>query len=90
MLERDIVEIPQNFVRKTKVANIYATLVKSHIYGMERNIAVYLNPMKALNEREDSNSELSRIVKELDDLGAKCIEWDETKTHAEISHIVCE
>ena len=27
-------------IRKTKVANVYATLVKGNIYGMERNIVV--------------------------------------------------
>ena len=90
MRDTEIVEIPQNFVRKTKVANVYATLVKGNIYGMERNIVVYLNPMKALNEREDRNSELSRIGKELDNLSAECMEWDEPKIHAEISRIVGE
>ena len=90
MRDTEIAEIPQNFVRKTKVANVYATLVKANIYGMERNIAVYLNPMKALNEREDRNSELSRIGKELDSLSRKCSGWDEAKIHAEISRIVGE
>ncbi|MCL5783689.1 MAG: hypothetical protein M1476_07265 [Candidatus Thermoplasmatota archaeon] len=90
MRDTEIAENPQNFVRKTKAANVYATLVKGNIYGMERNIAVYLNPMKALSEREDRNSELSRIGKELDDLSERCGEWDESRIHGEISGIVGE
>ena len=70
----EIREKTQNFVRKTKVAKVYATLMKGNIYGIESNFAVYLNPMKALNEREDSNSELFHIEKELDNLSIECME----------------
>ena len=90
MENADIKEKPQNLVRKTKIANIYATLVHGNIYGKTGNVAVYVNPLKALNEREDRNSELSRIGKELDSLSGKCIDRDESGIHAEISHIVGE
>ena len=53
---KGIMEKPQNFVRKAKVTNVYVILVNGNIYGMKRNTAVYPNPMKALNEREDRNS----------------------------------
>ena len=66
LYDTEIAGIPQNFVRKTRAANVYATTVKGSIYGMERNIAVNQNPMKALNEREDRDSEFFRIGKELD------------------------
>ena len=83
-------ESPKNLVRKTKVANVYAQLVHGDLYGKERNVAVYLNPMKALNEREDRNSELARIGKELDHLSETCRDWDESRLHAEISRITGE
>ena len=85
-----IKEKPQNLVRKTKIANIYSTLVHENIYGKDGNIAIYVNPLKALNEREDRNSELARIGKELDDLSEKCMDWDEARIHTEISRIVDE
>ncbi|EQD32713.1 transposase IS4 family protein, partial [mine drainage metagenome] len=90
MQDTDIKEKPQNLVRRTMVANIYATLVHGNIYGKKRNVAVYVNPLKALNEREDRNSELARIGKELDLLSATCAEWDESEIHAEISRMVGE
>jgi Transposase len=58
------------------------------LYGKTRNIAVYLNPLKALNESDERNEELFRIGKELDDLSTKCVEWDEPRIHSEISRIV--
>ena len=90
MEDSGIREKPQNLVRRSKIANVYATLVRGNIYGKERNIAVYVNPMKALNEREERNSELARIGKELDDLSGGCTDWDEPEIHAEIYRIVGE
>ena len=90
MENTDIKEKPQNLVRRSKIANIYATLVRGNIYGKERNLTVYVNPLKALNEREDRNSELARIGKELDSLSGRCMDWDESKIHAEISRIIGE
>jgi transposase len=86
----NIKEKPHNIVRKMKIANMYATLSRGSIYGKIRNVAVYVNPMKALNEREDRNSELSRIGKELDSLSGRCSDWDESGIHAEIQGIVGE
>ena len=74
-------------VRKAKAANIYATLVHGNIYGKKRNIAVYVNPLKALNESDERNSELARIGKELDDLSGRCMEWNESTIHDEIARI---
>ncbi|MHB8371316.1 MAG: IS1634 family transposase [Thermoplasmataceae archaeon] len=90
MEDTDIKEKPQNFIRRTKIANVYAELVHRELYGKERNIAVYVNPLKALNEREERNSELARIGKEIDNLSERCVDWDESKIHAEISRIVGE
>ncbi|EQD26718.1 transposase, IS4 family protein, partial [mine drainage metagenome] len=90
MQSTDIKEKPQNLVRRTIIANIYTTLVQGNIYGKKRSIAVYVNPLKSLNEREERNSELARIGKELDLLSVTCAEWDESKIHAEISKIVGE
>ena len=81
---------PQNLTRKANTAHIYSVLVHGMLYGKSRNIAVYLNPLKALNESDERNGELSRIGKELDELSEKCKEWDESKIHAEISRIVGE
>ncbi len=90
MENTDIKEKPQNLVRRSKIANVYAALVHGDIYGKERNVAVYVNPLKALNEREDRNSELARIGKELDSLSGRCMDWDESKIHGEISRIIGE
>ena len=90
MLNTRIRESPQNLVRKTKVANVYAQLVQGDLYGRKRNVAVYLNPLKALNEADERNSELSRIGKELDRLSETCRDCDESRLHAEISRITGE
>ena len=88
--ETEIRAKPQNLTRKANTAYIYSALAHGMLYGKSRNIAVYLNPLKALNESDERNGELSRIGKELDDLSEKCGEWDEPKIHAEISRIVGE
>ena len=88
--ETEIRAKPQNLTRKANTAHIYSVLVHGMLYGKSRNIAVYLNPLKALNESDERNGELSRIGKELDELSEKCKEWDESKIHAEISRIVGE
>ena len=41
---------PQNLTRKANSAHIYSVLAHGMLYGKIRNIAVYLNPLKALNE----------------------------------------
>ena len=81
---------PENLVRKANTAYIYALLTHGNLYGKDRNIAVYVNPLKALNESDERNSELARIGKELDDLSEKCSGLDEAGIHAEISRIVGE
>ncbi len=78
---------PQNLTRKANTAHIYSTLAHGMLYGRVRNIAVYLNPLKALNESDERNGELSLIGKELDRLSGKCVEWDESRIRAEISRI---
>ncbi|MCL5785167.1 MAG: hypothetical protein M1151_00670 [Candidatus Thermoplasmatota archaeon] len=83
----EISEVPQNLARRTRIANVYADLVHGNAYGKTRNMTVYLSPLKALNEREDRNSELARIGKELDDLSGRCTDWDEPRIRAEISKI---
>ena len=88
--ETGIRTIPQNITRKAKTGHIYSVLTHGMLYGSERNIAVYLNPLKALNESDERNGELSRIGKELDILSEKCMEWDEARIHTEISRIVGE
>ncbi|MHB1622318.1 MAG: IS1634 family transposase [Cuniculiplasma sp.] len=88
--ETEIRSRPQNFTRKARTAHIYSVLTHGMLYGKTRNIAVYLNPLKALNESDDRNGELFRIGKELDDLSTKCVEWDEPRIHSEISRIVGE
>ncbi|EQD26722.1 transposase [mine drainage metagenome] len=88
--DTEIRERPQNLVRRVKTGNIYACMTHGMLYGKDRNIAVYMNPLKALNEREDRNSELARIGKELDALSSQCREWDEAKIHHEVSRILGE
>lgn len=90
MEDADIKEKPQNIVQKTKIVNICATLVHGSTYEKIRNVVVYVNLLKALDEREDRNSELSRMGKNLDNLSDKCSDWDESRIHAEISRIVGE
>jgi len=86
----EIRAMPQSFTRKAKTAHIYSVLTHGMIYGKIRNIAVYLNPLKALNESDERNEALSRIGKDLDSLSEKCGEWDEPGIHGEISRIVGE
>ena len=85
--ETEIRQRPESHVRKANTAHIYATLVSENIYGEKRNIAVYVNPLKALNESDERNSELARIGKELDDLSGRCMEWNESTIHDEIARI---
>ena len=77
-------------VRKAKAAKIYATLVHGNIYGKKRNIAVYVNPLKASNVCDERNSELADIAGKLDELSNKYMEWDEASIHSEISRITGE
>ena len=90
IMDTEILEKPQNLVRRTKIANVYAALVQGNLYGKKRSVAVYVNPLKSLNDREERNSELARIGKEIDDLSGRCMDWDESKIHAEISRIIGE
>lgn len=88
--ETEVKAKPQNITRKARTGHIYSVLTQGMLYGSERNIAVYLNPLKALNESDERNGELSRIGKDLDSLSEECGEWDESKIHAEISRITGE
>ena len=88
--ETEIRQRPETHVRKANTAHIYATFVQGNLYGKIRNIAVYVNPLKALNESDERNSELARIGKELDDLSGRCMDWDESSIHGEISRILGE
>jgi transposase len=83
----EIKQRPDNHVRKANTAHIYADLVHENIYGKNRNIAVYVNPLKALNESDERNSELSDIAKKLDILSRECKDWNESSIHREMSRI---
>ena len=86
----EIRQSPDSHVRKANAAHIYATLVTKNIYGKLRKMAVYVNPLKALNESDERNSELAGIAGKLDGLSDECMEWDEAAIHSEISHITWE
>ena len=90
MGETEIMQRPESHVRKANAAHIYATLVHGNIYGKNRNIAVYVNPLRALNESDERNSELAGIGRELDGLSGRCMGWDESSIHDEMSRIMGE
>ncbi len=46
------------------------------IFAASASIAVYLNTLKALNERARLNSELSHICEEPDNLPTECVKCD--------------
>ena len=90
MGEMEIRQRPESHVRKANTAHIYAALVRGNIYGRNRNIAVYVNPLKALNESDERNSELAGIGRRLDNLSGRCMEWNESSIHDEMSRIMGE
>ena len=77
----EIRQRPDSHVRKANTA---------HIYGKLRNMAVYVNPLKALNDSDERNSELAGIAGKLDRLSDECMEWDEAAIHSEIYRITGE
>ncbi|WP_393972170.1 IS1634 family transposase [Oxyplasma meridianum] len=79
---------PGNFVRKARSGSVYAHLVHADLYGKKRNIAVYLNAQKRLNESDERNTELARIGRELDDLSRKPGDMDEQSIHRQMEKIV--
>ena len=90
LTKTEIRQRPESHVRKANTAHIYAKLVHESIYGKIRNIAVYVNPLKALNESDERNSELIEIAEKLDDLSKRCMDWNESAIHAEITRITQE
>lgn len=79
-----VLETPQSFVHATRTGAIYTTKATPRLWGSEREVVVYSNAERAMDDRTERNEALSNIGKALTALSEKGKEWSEAKLHAAI------
>lgn len=90
LLNSDIPETPDTYVKESKTGPVYAVKLTGKIFGENRTLAVYSNAERAMREREERNRELQAIGTGLTYLSTKGEAKDESELHAAIKDIVGE
>jgi Transposase DDE domain len=88
LLNTDIPETPETYVKESKTGPVYAVKVTGKVFGENRTLAAYSNAERAMREREERNRELQAIGTGLTYLSTKGMDKDESELHAAIKNIV--
>src|SRR4030066_429775 len=88
LLNTEIPETPETYVKESKTGPVYAVKMTGKIFGENRTLAVYSNAERAMREREERNRELQAIGTGLTYLATKGTDKDESELHAAIKTIV--
>jgi hypothetical protein len=88
LLNTEIPETPETYVKESKTGPVYAVRSTGKIFGENRTLAVYSNAERAMREREERNRELQAIGMGLTYLSTKGAAKDESELHAAIKSLV--
>jgi hypothetical protein len=88
LLNTDIPETPETYVKESKTGPVYAVKVSGKVFGEIRTLAAYSNAERAMREREERNRELQAVGTGLTYLSTKATGKDESELHAAIKGIV--
>lgn len=86
----EIPERPDTFVAKTRQGGVYAVKANARLWGKEREVVVYANAARAVEDRLERNMALSRIGEALTALSVKGKDWSEAALHEAIGEMVGE
>ncbi|EQD73578.1 transposase, partial [mine drainage metagenome] len=83
-------ETPKSFVHATRTGVVYGTKATARLWGAEREVVVYTNAERAMDDRAERNRALSNIGKALTTLSEKGEAWTEARLHAAIAEVLGE
>ena len=90
LLTVKVPETPESFVHTTRTGVIYAAKARAPLWGAEREVVVYTNAERAMDDRGERNRALSHIATALTALSEKGKDWSEGKLHAAIGEVLGE